>query len=288
MEESLEPRTERPRLQAPPGTCDTHMHIYGPETAYPVASTSPFPPPTNATVDAYRGVMERLDIHRVVVVQPSAYGKDNRCTMDAVAALGPAARGIVVVDSDTSDAELERLGAAGARGIRFHMLPGGVLPWEILERMAARAADRGWHIQLQLDGRLLPEREALIRRLPCPVVIDHTGKFLVPVADDHPSFRCLLGLVGSGNVWVKLSAPYETSVNGAPDFSDVGALARRLIGAAPERMFWASNWPHPSVKRHDARPDDAMLLDVLLDWCPDSATRQRILVDNPGKFYGFA
>lgn len=277
----------RPRLKMPRGGCDTHMHVYGDPQRYPEAPTSPFTPPP-ASVDAYRKVMVRLGIERVVVVQPSAYGKDNRCTMDAVAALGRDARAVVVVDTEVSDDELDTLTRGGARGIRFHMLPGGALPWDILPEMAERVAAFGWHVQLQLDGRELPEHAALLKRLPCPLVIDHTGKFLEPVAVDHPAFRVLRDLVETGRVWVKLSAPYDTSRTGPPLFTDVGALARALVEAAPERMMWASNWPHPNPDPARTPPDDAMLLDLLLDWCPDDAIRQRILVDNPAAFYDFA
>jgi len=277
---------DRPRLKMPGGGCDTHLHVYGDPQRYPEAPTSPFTPPA-ASLDAYRNVMARLGIERVVVVQPSAYGKDNRCTMDAVAALGQSARAVVVVDTGVSDDELDRLTRGGARGIRFHMLPGGVLPWDILPEMAGRVAAFGWHVQLQLDGRELPGREALLRRLPCPLVIDHTGKFLEPVAVDDPAFRVLLGLVETGGVWVKLSAAYETSRTGPPVFADVGALARALIKTAPERMMWASNWPHPNPNPARTPPDDAMLLDLLLDWCPDEAVRERVLVDNPAALYGF-
>ncbi len=273
-----------PKLKAPRGACDTHMHFYGPYDRYPAAPTA-VSTPDPVTVADYRALQRRLGLERVVVVQPSTYADDNRCTTDAVAELGDAARAVVVVKSGVADAELERLTAAGARGIRFHMLPGGVLPWEVLEEMAARVGGHGWHVQLQLDGRLLPERIGLIRRLPGTLVIDHTGKFLEPVAPDDPAFGLLLDLVGNGRTWVKLSAPYETSRTGPPLYGDVGRLARALVGAAPERMLWASNWPHPSVRD---KPDDAVLLDVLLDWAPDDATRRRILVDNPAELYGFA
>ncbi|MEJ8572637.1 amidohydrolase family protein [Microbaculum marinum] len=275
-----------PRLKAPAGTCDTHIHVYGAQDDYPIAPTSPFPP-VFAPAAHYEEVMRRLGVDRVVVVQPSAYAKDNRCTIDAVAALGSdRARAVVVVGTGTSDAEMRDLTDRGAVGVRFHMLPGGVLPWEIIEEMAAKVSGFGWHVQLQLDGRLLPEKEAVIRRLPGRLVIDHTGKFLEPVQPKDPAFKTLLGLVERGNTWVKLSAPYETSKAGPPSYVDVGALARELIAAAPERMMWASNWPHPSAQPNP--PDDAMLLDILLDWCPDEATRHRILVDNPAELYGFA
>ena len=272
-----------PKLKAPRGACDTHMHFYGPYDRYPAAPTAVSTPPT-ATVEDYRAVQRRLELERVVV-QPSTYADDNRCTMDAVAELGESARAVVVVKPGVDDGELERLTKAGARGNRFHMLRGGVLPWEILEGMAARVGEHGWHVQLQLDGRLLPERIELLRRLPGRLVIDHTGKFLKPVPPDHPAFKLLLDLVGQGRTWVKLSAPYETSKAGPPLYDDVGRLAKALVRAAPERMLWASNWPHPSVQD---KPDDAVLLDVLLDWTPDDATRRMILVDNPAELYGFA
>ena len=273
-----------PELKVPSGACDTHIHIYGPKDQYPEAPTSPFPVPF-APVDNYQKVMARLGIERAVVVQPSAYAKDNRCTLDAVRLLGGSARAVVVVDQEASDAELERLTNAGARGIRFHMLAGGVLPWDILEEMAARVNAFGWHIQLQMDGRHLHERIDMLKRLPGTLVIDHTGKFLDPVDTDHPGFHALLDLIDTGNVWVKLSAPYETSKEGPPHYMDVGRLARALIAQAPDRMVWASNWPHPSAQ--DNPPDDVALLNVLRYWAESDEIANRILCDNPEKLYGF-
>ena len=243
------------------------------------------PAPRGGSLDNYRRVMDRLGITRAVVVQPSTYGADNRCTMEAVEALGQRARAVVVVTPDSDDAELARLTELGAVGVRFFMLPGGVLPWGALEEMAARVHAFGWHVQLQLDGRELDDRLPMLRRLPCDPVIDHTGKFLEPVEPDHPGFRALLSLVETGRVWVKLSAPYETSRDGPPHYMDVGRLARELIRAAPERMGWASNWPHPS-KQPDP-PDDAMLLGTIRHWVRDEAVLRRILVDNPVQLYGF-
>lgn len=275
----------RPRLSAPPGACDTHIHFYGPQDQYPLASTASFAPPL-ATVEDYRAVQQRLGLKRVVVVQPSGYGFDNRCTLDAIKELGDDARGIVVVGTSVTDDVLQRFTELGARGIRFFMFPGGVLPWENLDEMAARVHEFGWHVQLQLDGRELPDHIARIRCLPGRFVIDHTGKFIEPVPTSDRAFKMLLELVDSGRCWVKLSAPYETSKDGPPLYSDVGALAKVLVKAAPERMLWASNWPHPSAG--DNLPDDAALLDLLLDWVDDDATRRRILVDNPAELYGFA
>ncbi|MBO0756388.1 MAG: amidohydrolase family protein [Bradyrhizobiaceae bacterium] len=274
----------QPRLTAPRGSCDTHMHIY--DHRFPLAPTATFDPP-DALVPNYLALRQRLGVDRNVVVQPTAYGKDNRCTLQAIAAIGPSARGVAVVDETVSDAELERLTKAGIRGARFHMLAGAPLPWDVLERVAARTREFGWHVQLQLDGRELPEREALIRRVSGTLVIDHVGKFLEPVPTDHPSFRLLLRLVENGRTYVKLSAPYEVSKVGAPYYDDVGALAKMLVRIAAERMLWATNWPHPTPVTASPKPDDALLLDMLLDWIPDEATRHKVLVDNPAQLYGF-
>jgi D-galactarolactone isomerase len=271
-----------PQLKAPANACDTHIHIY--DSRYPSAPTAASTPP-DALVPDYLALRRRLGIGRTVVVQPSTYGTDNRCTLEAMAALGPeTARGVAIVDETVSKAELEELTTRGIRGARFHMLAGAPIPWERLDRIAARVQDVGWHVQLQLDGRDLPDREAQVRSWPGRIVIDHIGKFLEPVPPEHPAFRCLLGLLETGRVWVKLSGAYEVSKRGAPLYEDVGLLAKALVKAAPERILWASNWPHPSVAD---KPDDAVLLDILLDWAPDEATRRRILVDNPAELYGF-
>jgi D-galactarolactone isomerase len=273
--------TARPRLKAPPGTTDTHMHVF--ESRFPLAPTATVQPP-EAPISEYRKVCERLGIERCVVVQPSGYGTDNSCTLEAIAAFGPKARGIAVVEESVTDAELERLHKAGIRGLRFHMLPGGVIPWESLPPLAARIGELGWHPQVQLDGRELPERMEMLENLPGTLVIDHTGKFLEPVTPDDPAFRALLDLVEEGSTYVKLSAPYETSKVGLPHFDDVGALAKVLLTEAPERMLWATNWPHLGQPRERVG-DEAGLLDLLLEWTTDEATLQRVLVDNPTQLY---
>ncbi|HVN35219.1 MAG TPA: amidohydrolase family protein [Casimicrobiaceae bacterium] len=273
---------ETSRLAAPPGACDCHMHIY--EDRFPLAATATFKPP-HAPPSAYRDVQRNLGITRAIVVQPTGYGFDNRCTLEGMAALGPGARGIAVVRPEVAEAELLRLTDAGIRGVRFHMQPGGVLPWDALEGLAAKVLPFGWHVQLQLDGRDLPEHEARLAKLPCRLVVDHVGKFGQPgTTPEHAGFKALLRLLDSGNCWVKLSAPYETSKVGPPHYDDVRPLARALAKANPERCVWASNWPHPNQK---TVPSTAAMLDLLLDWVDDTATRTRILVDNPVELYGF-
>lgn len=272
---------ETPALKAPAGACDCHMHVY--EDRFALAPTATFKPP-HAPASEYLKVQAALGLQRMVVVQPTGYGFDNTCTLEAMAAFGPAARGIVVIRPDIGEDELQRLHALGVRGVRYFMLPGGVLPWDTLDAMAARIRPLGWHINLQLDGRDLPLHEERLRRLPVDLVIDHNGKFLEPVAPLHEGFQVLLRLLHSGRCWVKLSAPYETSKTGAPFYDDVSVLARALVKANPERCLWASNWPHPNIR---PAPSSAAMLDLLAHWADDSATRDRILADNPARLYGY-
>ena len=272
---------KNPQLVTPPGSCDTHMHFYNDE--FPSAPTSLMTPP-NAWVDTYRAVQKRLNLERVVVVQPTTYGTDNSCQLEAMKAFGLNARGVMVPDPTVTDAELEKFTRQGVRGIRFHMLPGGALDWDVFEEMAARVHNFGWHVQLQMNGREFLERAELLRRLPGDLVVDHVGRFMGPVSTDHPAFKVLLSFLESGRCWVKLSAPYESSGTGPPLWSDVATEARALVKAAPERMLWASNWPHPGQK---SPPDEADLLDVLFDWVDEPPVRTMILRDNPAELYGF-
>jgi D-galactarolactone isomerase len=270
-----------PRLKAPPGTWDTHMHVYEPGYAIaPTATSKPHDAPTSE----YLKVRKNLNIAHTVVVQPSAYGKDNSCTLAAMAMMGPDSRGIAVADEGVTDAELQRLHDGGIRGLRFFFFSGGFLTWDSLAKLTPRVQPLGWHVIVQFDGRQFPEREAALKRLPGTVIIDHVGKFIEPVQPDDPAFKAFLRVVDTGRFYVKLSAPYEVSQVGPPNYDDVGALAKALVGAAPERMLWASNWPYVATPK-ERIPKDAWMLDMLLDWVPDEATRKKILVDNPARLY---
>ena len=273
----------RPRLAVPTGACDTHMHVY--DAAVPSAPGGP-PIPGHFPAARYREMQARLGLARVIVVQPNAYQNDNRVTLDAIRAIGAGARGVGVVKPGVTDAEIERLAQGGIVAQRIFHLPNGAVPLAQMDEVMARVHPFGWHANIQLDGRELPHYEAQIARLPGKFVFDHTGKYLEPVAPDHASFKALLRLVDTGRCWVKLSAPYETSRTGEPGYEDVARLARALARHAPERMLWASNWPHPSAPP-DAVPDDADLLDLLLDWAPEEKTRHAILAGNPAALYGF-
>jgi D-galactarolactone isomerase len=262
--------------------CDCHVHIY--EDHYPLAPTATFKPP-HAPVSAYREVQRALGLQRVILVQPTGYGADNACLLDALVQLGDGARGIAVVNPDASQAELERLHAAGVRGVRFMLLGApGPLAWADVAPLAARMAPLGWTVNLQFDGREWPQRKALIDSLPCKVVIDHIGRFVEPVPTTDPAFKALQSVLDRPQRWVKLSAPYETSKVGAPHYSDVAPLARALAASHPHRCLWASNWPHPN---RNPVPNEADLLALLSDWVSDAAQRHAMLGANAAAAYAF-
>ncbi|WP_211461638.1 amidohydrolase family protein [Collimonas silvisoli] len=264
--------------------CDCHIHIYD-LTRFALAESATFTP-LPATWQEYEKIQSALGISRSLIVQPTGYGFDNRCTLDALRQAGDRARAIVVIPPDIGDTELVALDKAGVCGVRFMMVPGsgGMLQWDMLVTMAKRIAAFGWNINLQLDGRDLPLHEAMLHDLPCKLVIDHNGKFLEPVNTDHPAARSLLRLLEGGNCWVKLAAPYETSKIGAPHYDDVSVLAKMFAKAYPDRCLWASNWPHPN---RNPAPDNMALLALLKKWAPSDEIRHKILVTNPAHLYRF-
>ena len=272
----------QPRLAAPAGAIDTAIHVY--HASVPAVPGGP-PVPGDFPESAYQAVQRRLGFKRVVVVQPNAYQDDNRVTLEAIRALGPGAKGVGVVKPGVTDAEIERLTKGGIVAQRIFQMQWGAVGFDRMHEVMARVHPFGWFATIQLDGRELPQWEQTIRKLPGRFVIDHTGKFLEPVPPEHEAFKALLRLVDTGRCWVRLAGAYETSKTGAPAYEDVSRLARALVKHAPERMIWASNWPHPSAPKAKV-PDDADLLDLLLDWAPDEAIRRKILVDNPAELYG--
>jgi len=271
---------KRPKLAAPPGACDTHMHFYDAQVPGAPGTFMPghFP------VEAYAAMQKRVGLERVVVVQPNAYADDNRVTLDAIARIGKGAKGVGVVKFGVTDAELERLTKAGICALRIMTLHGGALGFEVMDAMMARVHPFGWHANIQLDGRELPKHEERIKRLPGKFVIDHTGKFLEPVAVDSEPFKALLRLVDTGRCWVKLSAGYRISTE-APPYRDLGPFARQLVATKSDRLIWGTDWPHVNFKRK--MPNTTDLLDYLLEWVPDEDARLRILVQNPQALYGF-
>ncbi len=269
-------------FSVPFGACDCHVHAY--DDAYPLAPTATFKPP-HAPMADYAKVQAALGLTRVVVVQPTGYGFDNRCTLAAVACMSGRARAVAIVPPSVTQSTLRDLHVAGVRGVRMMMLPGGPLGWDALAPLAHQIRPLGWHLNMQFNGCDFVQRLPLLQSLDAQIVLDHTGKFLVPPSStDDAAFQALCRLLDTGRVWVKLSAPYETSRTGAPYYEDVSQLARYLATHYPERCLWASNWPHPN---QNPVPSSAALLNLLPRWVSRTADIQRILVDNPAQVYGF-
>jgi predicted TIM-barrel fold metal-dependent hydrolase len=243
--------------------------------------------PPESTLENMLAMHSMLGIDRVVFTQPSVYGTDNSAILDAGDRLGDRARAVVAVGGGITDDELNALHRRGARGIRLNLDNIGGMPVEIdqVPALASRIGELGWHVEFLFAGRELPELLPLLRSLEVPVSIGHFGYMPAMEGVDYPPFRALLELVREGNTWVKLSAPNRLGVGDLPPWPDVVPLARALIAANPDRMLWATDWPHPN--KFGDQPNDADLLEQLELWAPEEEMRRRILVDNPSKLYGF-
>lgn len=278
----------KPRLVAPPLTCDCHMHVFGPADRFPYVADRQYTPP-DSTLEDYLTLIGVLGVERAVIVQPSVYGTDNAATEDGIRRMGGRARGVAVIDDNIAEQELARLDGAGFRGIRFNLIhTGGSTSLDLLERLAARIAPLGWHVQLYLRGRILPELAARIEALPTNVVIDHLGHMERGGGIEQAGFRALLSLLDKGRTWVKL-CPYRFDPTDFP-WANAGPLARALAKAAPERLFWGTDWPHPDIPALDPNangpmPNDGDLVDVMGEWFEDRALINRILAENPDRFY---
>ncbi len=277
------PVPAKPRLSLPPGSCDCHAHIFGPVDQYPFTSNRSYTPP-EANIEAYRRLLVTLGFSRAVIVQPSVYGMDNRCTYDAVRASETSWRGVAVITSDIKESVLIDLHSAGFRGARLNLLFKGGTALEELERIAEVIQPFGWHVQLLLDGRELIELANRFRRLPVDIVVDHIGHMPALAGVKHPGFQALLQLAREGRCWVKLSGPYRVSGEQFP-YNDFLPFAHALVETAPDRLVFGTDWPHPAV--NGFIPEDASLLDLLPLWAPDTDIQHRILVKNPEMLYDF-
>ncbi|CAG4899800.1 amidohydrolase family protein [Paraburkholderia gardini] len=273
-----------PMQKAPSKACDCHIHIIGPHDEFPLSPGRAYTPP-EASIGQYENVQRVLGTERVVIVQASVYGTDNRCTLAALKHFGPQrARGVAVIDPSISDAELHTMHDAGVRGIRVNLVTPGGPPVSHLTTLAERIAPLGWHTQVFVNGTALPMLAPTLLSLPTDVVIDHLGHVPANWELSHPAFDALCALLDSGRVWIKVCA-YRSSVAGYP-FHDVDAAATSLIAHAPQRCVWGTDWPHPSFE--GTLPDDGELLDAFMRWAPDPSIQQQVLVDNPARLYQFS
>jgi len=284
----------------PAGACDCHTHVFGDPTRFPFWSGRTYTPPA-ADVAAWQDVHLTLRMDRGVVVQPSVYGTDNSCLLDALKQLGRRARGIAVIADAAPAAELDALHRLGVRGIRVNLETFGIADpaaaSERLRRSLAQLAHRAWHVQLFVRSSIVPKLESAVLESPLPIVFDHFGGVRAEAGLNDPGFQSLVRMVRAGKTYVKVSAAYRVSSSGPPDYADVRPFARALIDANPERVLWGSDWPHPDSRRRDGHEvseispnlpvDDVATLNQLAVWAPDAAVRRMILVDNPARLYGF-
>lgn len=279
-----ERNTRQPVTVFPPGACDCHAHVFGPQTRYPFAPNAAYIAP-DSTVEDYARLLKTLGCQRGVIVQPSVYGTDNSATVDALRSGLMEFRGVAVVKADVTDRELQTLHDAGVRGIRVNIssaTPGMTL--EQAQALAPRLKAMGWHIQFFLDLKTLTDAEAKLGAFDLPIVIDHFGRVNATEGVDGAACRTLLRLVSRPNVWAKLIGPYFLSTR-PPLFPDVTPIVQAVVAAAPDRVVWGTDWPHPSA--HGGMPNDGDLADMLATWVPDAAQRKRVLVDNPERLYLF-
>nr|WP_294544978.1 amidohydrolase family protein [uncultured Rhodopila sp.] len=274
--------TRAPRRKAPPLSTDCHFHIFGPFDAFPMSPGRRYTPP-EALVPRYLQLADTIGIERMVVVQASIYGTDNAVTLDAITQFGlHRARGVAVIEDSFEEAVLKRLHDQGIRGVRFNLVSGNGTPEDQLEALARRVAPLGWHIQIYADGAKMLEIAPLLAKLPVEVAIDHCGGVKAALGTGHPQFQALLRLLDSGRAWMKVCS-YRASSAGAP-WTDVEANVKALVAAAPDRCVWGTDWPHSQM---NPAPQGGLLLDQFFEWVPDAAVRQKILVDNPARLYGF-
>jgi predicted TIM-barrel fold metal-dependent hydrolase len=275
------------KTKAPPNATDCHHHIYS--SRFKVDPNSALRP-GDASVADYRLLQKRIGTSRNVIVQPSTYGIFNDGLVEALGECGPTARGVAVVNDRVSDAELKRLDAAGVRGVRFNIATaGGATSMDMLEPVAKRIAAMGWHVQFNTSAETTLAAKDVLNRLPCQIVFDHLAHIPQPAGIAHPAFAVVVDLLQKGKAWVKLSGAYADTKVGPPTYADSTLVAQAYVKEAPERLVWGSDWPHPSEQRPGLTlPDDALLFDLLAQWAPDEKVRNRILVDNAAKLYGFS
>lgn len=272
--------TRPPRFVAPPGACDSHCHVFGPEDRFPFEPGLSYYPPI-ASRETVFALHRALGLSRGVIVQGAEYAFDNSIVLDALAAARGNYRGIAVMDPNATDAEIRRLNDGGICGMRLSLVHGANRDPAALERIAGRIAPLGWHVELHLEPDDLAAYAPVLKALPVPVVIDHMARIAPDPGVAHPAFRALLQLLRNDKIWVKVSGIERVA---PPPYEAVVPMARELLAAARDRIVWGTNFPHPKL---NGTADDAGLLDVIPLFAPDAADQRRLLVDNPARLYGF-
>lgn len=278
-----DPDTKTPAYKPPPGACDAHCHIFGPGSKYPYAPDRSYTPP-DAPLERFKELQATLGLERAVLVNASCHGSDNTVVLDAIAQSGGKYRGVANVHASITDAELERLGEGGIRGIRFNFVQhlGGTPDMDEFHALVERVKPLGWHVVLHFDAKDLLAFDDMLRNLPVPFVIDHMGR--VPTRDglDQKPFAILLETARMDNCWVKICGAERISSAGPP-FTDAVPFAQAVLDATPDRALWGTDWPHPNMKSH--MPDDGALVDFIPRIAPIEDQQRKLLVDNPMRLY---
>jgi predicted TIM-barrel fold metal-dependent hydrolase len=266
--------------------CDAHCHVFGPADRFPFSPTRSYTPPDSG-IDDFERLQERLGLTRAVFVQASCHGTDNAAMIDAIQRGDGRYAGVAMIDDSFTDADLAHLHDNRVRGIRFNFVAhlGGAPDLDRFWRLVRRVEPLGWHVVLHFDAKDLPSHAGLLDALPVPYVIDHMAR--VPAEDgvDQEPFQQLLSLVADDDrCWVKISCAERLTAGKVAPFDDVIPFARALIAAAPDRILWGTDWPHPNMA---TMPDEGHLVDLLASFVPDEAIRNRILVSNPETLYDF-
>ena len=278
------PDPKKPDFIPPAGAVDAHCHVFGPAAEFPFAPERKYTP-GDAGKDKLFALRNHLGLARNVIVQASCHGKDNSAMIDALEASGGLARGVAVVAHDIADDELDRMHAAGVRGVRFNFVKRLVdaTPRELFLQTAARVQRLGWHVVVYFEAPDLVDLTPFLKELPGILVIDHMGRPDVTSPVDGADFQTFVTLMdGMPNVWTKVSCPERLTVAGPP-YDDVVPFQRHLVEAFPDRVLWGTDWPHPNMKSH--KPDDGMLVDHIARIAPTAALQQALLVDNPMRLY---
>ena len=282
-----DPNPATPKFKAPAGACDTHCHIFGPPHAFPYAEQRRYTAPA-APVEHYLLMLDVIGVDRGIVVQPNVHATDNRVSLYAIAQGGGRLKGVGRIDDDTSDSELADMDAGGIRGIRFEFVRGrpGSSDLELFSRMVNRIRPLDWHVELHVDPDVFVELEPWFRALDVVCVVDHFARIQTSDGIDQPGFKLLLDLMQRDNYWTKISGGDERTASPWP-YAEVVPFAHALIDVAPDRLMWGTNWPHSNIFELGQTPNDGLLLDLVLDYAPDEETRNKILVDNPARLFGF-
>lgn len=288
----------RPQIAVPPDACDCHVHVFEDPAVFSFSAGRLYTPGLATSRDLVE-LLDAIGVRRAVIVQPTPYGADNRCLVDALDRLAGRARGVVVLETPVTDQKLSALHMAGVRGIRVNLETSGANDPKAAARdisAAAVTADKmGWHVQIYASLAMIAALHDIVLDLPVPLVIDHFGRAQAKGGISQPGFDALLSLVTSGKIYVKLSAPYRISEDA--NYSDVDEIANRLITANSDRMLWGSDWPHPFPQAGIPRSplgiepfkveDDGKALDRLMRWARTPDIARKILVDNPERLYIF-